>query len=117
MDRDQRIALLTARAGDYFGIMRTTIFGFIGVAAVIEFGGGGFSLPLLAIVITLTTYGALAGGTALDDIIAMREDMDDEMAETAYGSGVKARNIPMLKNISGGLVGLIGLAAIIAILF
>ena len=97
--------------------MRTTMFGFIGVAAVIELSGGGFSLPLLAIAIALTAYGILAGGTALDDIIAIRDDMDDEMAETAYGSGVKARDIPMLKNISAGLMGLIGLATIAAILF
>ena len=117
MDRDQRITLVTARASDYFGIMRTTMFGFIAVAAVLEFGSGGFSLPLLAIVIALTVYGVLAGGTALEDIIAIRDDMDDEMATTAYGSGVRARNIPMLKNISAGLMALIGATEVLAILF
>ena len=117
MDRDQRIKLVTARSADYFGIMRTTIFGFIAVAAVIEFGGDGFSLPLAVIVIALTAYGVLAGGAALVDIIAIRDDMDEEMTGTAYGSGVKARNIPMLKNISAGLMGLIGVSEFLAILF
>ena len=62
-------------------------------------------------------FGILAGGTALDDLIALRGDMDDKMAKTAYGKGVNARNIPALKMISAGLVGLVGLAELIAILF
>ena len=44
-------------------------------------------------------------------------DMDDEMAATNYGRVVKERNIPMLKNISTTLIGLIGLAEVLVILF
>ena len=66
--------------------------------------------------IALTAYGTLAGGAALDDMIALRDDMDDEMAATNYGRAVKERNIPMLKNISTALIGLIGLAEVLAIL-
>jgi hypothetical protein len=38
MTPDQRIAILTARTGDYFGIMRTTIFTLAAIAAIIELG-------------------------------------------------------------------------------
>ena len=68
------------------------------------------------VVVMMTAYGVLAGGVALDDIIALRDDMDEGVAGTAYGAGVKARDLPMLKMISAGLLGLIGLAEVLAIL-
>lgn len=115
MTRDQRITILIARSGDYFNIMRTTLFVLLGIGAALHFGDS-YSAPLLVLAIAITAYGILAGGVALDDIIALREDMDDEVAKTAYGRGVKARNIPMLKMISAGLIGLSGLAAVLAVL-
>lgn len=117
MTPEIRNAIVIARSENYFNIMRTTIFTFLGIAAVIEFGPGGFSLPLTVLVIATIAFGVLAGGTALDDIIALRGDMDDKMAKTNYGKGINARNIPALKMISAGLLGLIGLAELFAILF
>lgn len=93
------------------------MFVLLGVAAILAFMPDAFSLPLLMIVIAITAYGVLAGGTALDDLIAMRDDMDEEMAATAYGTQVKARNLPGLKTLSGVLIGLIGLAEVLAIVF
>ena len=117
MTPDQRNYLSMERSAQYFGIMRTTIFAFAGIAAIIHLGPDSYSAPLLVLVIATTAYGVLAGGTALDDLIALRDDMDDEMKASHYGKGLAARNIPMLKNISTGLLGLIGLAELLAILF
>jgi len=84
------------------------------VAAIIEHGPDGYSAPLTMLVIAATAYGILAGGTSLDDINALRDDMDEDMANSAYGKGVKARNIPLLKMISTVLLTLIGVAELCA---
>lgn len=115
MTPEIRNSIVIARTGDYFNIMRTTFFTFAGLAAVIELGPGGYSAPLTMLVVAATAYGVLAGGTALDDVINLRDDMDDTIAQTAYGKGVSARNIPMLKTISAVLLALIGLAELYAI--
>ncbi|NNE79598.1 MAG: hypothetical protein HKN18_04920 [Silicimonas sp.] len=115
MTEDQRLQILIARTGDYFGIMRTTLFVLLGIGIALHFGDG-YSAPLMVLAIAITAYGVLAGGTALDDIIAIREDMPEATANTAYGRGVAARNIPMLKAISAGLIGLAGLAAVLGVL-
>ena len=108
---------MTARGGDYFGIMRTTIFTLAAIAAIIELGSGGYSAPLTTLVIAAVGYGILAGGSALDDIRNLRDDMDDKIAATAYGKGSATLNIPALKMISAGLLGLVGLAELYAIFF
>lgn len=115
MTEDQRLKILTSRSGDYFGIMRTTLFVLLGIGAALHFGEG-YSPTLLVLAIAVTAYGVLAGGTALDDIIALREDMPEDVAASTYGKGVKARNIPALKAISAALIGLTGLAAVLGIL-
>lgn len=116
MTPEQRQTIVQARSRDYNNIMRTTLFTFLGIGAVLHLGGGGYSAPLLVLSIAITTYGALAGGVALDDINALKSDMDEAMAETNYGKGVIARDINRLKLISAGLVGLLGLACVLAIL-
>lgn len=115
MTPEIRTSIVVARSADYFGIMRTTIFTFAALAAIIELGAGGYSAPLTMLVVATAAYGILAGGTALDDIINLRADMDEAMAQTNYGKGVTARNIPALKMISAVLLGLIGLAELYAI--
>ena len=117
MSPEIRTQILISRVDNYMNVMRTTIFGLLGVAAAIHFGPGGYSAPLLVLAIAVTAYGILAGGTALDDMIALRDDMDDEMAATNYGKAVKERNIPMLKSISTALIALIGLAEVLTLLF
>jgi hypothetical protein len=115
MTPDQRIAILNARTGDYFGIMRTSFFTLAAIAAIIELGGGGYSAPLTTLVLAAAVYGILAGGSVLDDINNLHDDMDDKMAATAYGKGSAAHNIPALRVISAGLLGLVGLAELYAI--
>lgn len=116
MTPELRTQIVIARSADYFGVMRTTFFTYLGLAAVIELGPGGYSAPLTTMVIATAAYGILAGGTALDDILALRDDMDDDMAATKYGAGIKARNIPALKMTSTVLLALIGVAELFAIL-
>lgn len=115
MAPELRSSILIARTGDYFGVMRTTFFTFVALAAIIELGPDGYSAPLTMLVVAAAAYGILAGGTALDDIINLRGDMDEDMAKTTYGKGVSARNIPALKTISAVLLGLIAVAELYAI--
>lgn len=116
MTPDQCISILTARSADYFGIMRTTLFALTGIVAIIQLGPDSYSTPLTMLVIATAAYGILAGGTALDDIINLRDDMDDDMAKSSYGTGVNARNIPAIKITSAVFLGLIGLVEFFAIL-
>jgi hypothetical protein len=115
MTPELRNNIVMCRIENYSSIMRTSIFALVGIAAIIEFGPDGFSAPLTMLVIATTAYGILAGTTALDDLIALRDDMDEDMANSAYGKGVKARNIPVLKLVSAGLLGLIGIAELYSI--
>lgn len=117
MTPELRSTILISRVENYNHIMRTTLFVFAAVAATLHFGGDAFSLPLAMLVITITAYGILAGNTALDDILTLRDDMDEDTANTAYGRGVTARNIPALKLTSTVLIGLTGLAELVAVLF
>ena len=48
MTEDQRQRLLISRSGDYFGIMRTTLFVLLGIGAALHFGDG-YSAPLLVL--------------------------------------------------------------------
>lgn len=116
MTPDIRKDLLIARIDNYTAIMRTTIFTMAAIAAMIEFGPGGYSAPLITLTIAATLYGILAGGSALDDMIALRADMDEATANSNYGKAVAARNLPMLKMVSTVLLALVGLAEVAAIL-
>lgn len=115
MNEDHRVQLAMSRTGDYLGIMRTTLFVLLGIGVATHFGEG-YSAPLMVLAIAITAFGILAGGVALDDIIAIREDMPEDVANSAYGKAVKARNLPALKMISAVLVGLSGLAAVLVML-
>ncbi len=116
MTPDQRQAIVHARTADYNNIMRTTLFTFLGIGGVLYLGDGSFSMPLIALAVVTTAFGVLAGGTALDDINALKGDMDEETSNTSYGGGVMARDILLLKMISAGCVSLIGLACVLGIL-
>lgn len=115
MTPEIRANILMSRVTHYLHIMRTTIFSLIGLAAVIELGPGGYSAPLTMAVVATVAFGVLAGGAALEDMNNMREDMDEAMAQSGYGKGLAARNLPMLKNVSSVLLLLIGLAELYAI--
>ena len=115
MTPELRAKIAMGRSADYFGVMRTVLFGFLGVAAVIEFGADGYSAPLTMLVVTLSIYGVLAGGVALDDLNALKADLDEDMLKTNYGKGLTARNVSALKIMSSILVGLTGVAELYAI--
>ena len=117
MTPDHRMTLQIARTGQFGDIMRTAIFGQIAIAAVIGFGADGIGFPLIIITIAVTSFGAIGGATALDDVANLREDMDEATAASTYGRGAKARNLDALKMLSAGFLGLIGLAEVLAILF
>ena len=116
MTPEHRQQIVHARTADYAIIMRTTLFAFLGIGAVLHFGDG-FSLPLLVLTLVVTAYGVLAGSTALDDINNLKADMTEEFSATGYGSGVAKRDVLMLKTISAGCVGLVGLACVLGIIF
>lgn len=116
MNSEQRQSIVQSRSSDYNNIMRTTLFTFLGIGFALHIGDDSYSAPLLVLSLTITAYGILAGGTALDDLNALKNDLDDEMASTNYGTLVSNRDIPMLKMISSACVGITGLACVLAIL-
>ena len=112
----QRTQIATTRLSEYHAIMRTTLFTFAALAAMIEFGGGGYSTPLTMMVLATTVYGALASNAALDDLDHLRKDLDDAAKASHYGQGITARNVPMLKVISAALIRVTAPAEIYTIL-
>lgn len=115
MTPDQRNHLSMNRAQHYYDVMRTTIFSYVGLAAIIEFGPDGYSAPLTMLVVVIAAYGILAGGSSLDDISNLRDDMDQDMAETNFGKALKTRNFSALKMTSAVLLGLAAVAELYAI--
>ena len=115
MTPENRTLIATSRVTDYHSVMRTTLLVLLGIGAVIEFGPGGYSAPLTALVVATCAYGILAGSTALDDIAALRDDLDEATAATAYGKGIQGRNIAGLKMTSALLIALVGFGELFAL--
>lgn len=115
MNSDNRMRLQIARTGQYGDVMRTTFLAFAAIAAVVGFGAEGVDLPLAILTVAVTLFGALGGGTALEDISALRDDMDEGTAASAYGQQAKGRNLDLLRLLSAGLLGLTGLLLVLAI--
>ncbi len=116
MSPDQRNYISMARSEHYFNVMRTTLFAFIGLAAIIHLGPDDYSAPLAMLVVATTAYGVLAGSTALVDITSLRADMDEETARSHYGRTLRLRNFKLLNILSATLLALIGIAELLAIL-
>lgn len=117
MDPQLRSQISMNRLDHYYDIMRTSIFAYVAIAAIIGFGPEGLALPLIMLVIAVTAYGVLAGKTALEDVENLRDDMTEEFAQTSFARGLKARNLKGLVLTSNALLCLIGLAELIAIVF
>ncbi|MRU16253.1 hypothetical protein FDP25_12495 [Roseovarius sp. A21] len=115
MDFQIRNSISMARLGHFYGVMQTCIFAFAAITAIIVFSGGAYSAPLAMLVIANTAYGILAGNTAISDVSNLIRDLDEESAKTHFGQGLTRRNMPMLRVASSGLIGLTGLAALVAI--
>lgn len=116
MDFEIRNSISMARLDHYYGIMRTCILGFAAIVAIIVFSDGAYSAPLAMLVIANTAFGILAGNTAITDVANLVKDLDDEAAKTHFGAGIAQRNMTVLRLASAVLVGLTGLAALVAIL-
>ncbi len=115
MNSELRMQLQIARTGQYGDIMRTALFALTGTAAIIGFGADGIDLPLTILIVTITVFGALGGATALDDISALRDDMDEATGTSNYGQKAKSRNLNLLKILTMILLGATGLAEILVL--
>lgn len=116
MSPEMRQSIVHARTTNYTLIMSATIFAFAIIGGVLHLGDGAYSAPLMVLTLTVSAFGILAGGAALDDLAELQKDMSDEIRETAYGKGVQARDFGKLKMASSALIGLTGLASVLAIL-
>ncbi|MEL7026457.1 MAG: hypothetical protein AAGO57_04390 [Pseudomonadota bacterium] len=112
---DLRMQLQIARTAQFGDIIRTTFFGLIAIAAVTAFGGDGADIPLAVLTVALSVFGIIGGGVALDDVSALRDDMDDATGLSTYGQAAKSRNLGALKLLSAVLIGAAGLAELAAI--
>ena len=116
MTPELRQSIVHARTTNYTTIMAATIFAFAIIGGVLHLGDGSYSAPLMVLTITVTGFGVLAGGAALDDLANLQGDMTDEFKASGYGVGVAARDFAKLKMVSTVLIGLTGLASVLAIL-
>ena len=116
MTPDQRNYLSMHRTQGFYTIMQTAVLSLTAIAGFIHFGPAGYSAPLITLVVAACAYGILAGGSALSDMMNLIDDMDDATAQSAYGQGMRARNLGALKIASSVLLGLVGLAEIYALL-
>jgi len=115
MQQDLRMQLQIARTSQYGDIMRTTIFAQLALTAVIGLGVTGVDIALAIAAVTIALFGALGGGTALDDISVLRSDMDEATGGSHYGQLVKGRNLALLKMLTMVLVAAIAVAQLVAI--
>ncbi len=116
MDPQLRTEISMRRLEHYYGVLRTTLFAYVALAAIIGFGAEGISLVLFILVIATAAYGILAGRTALEDVANLRDDMDEDFAQTSFAKGLMTRNMKGLSLTSTVLLGLIGLAELVAII-
>ena len=56
-----------------------------------------YGLALSVTILGATLYGILAGNTALNDMAALREDMDEETKNTNYGVSVLSAPLPVFR--------------------
>lgn len=110
MKEELRAPMVRARLEHHYGALRTTVYAFVGLAAIVAFAPDAPSFMLTMVVIATAAYGILAGNTALDDVAALNKDAGHEVAETEYGKVIKARRMGALKTSATILIGLTALA-------
>jgi len=115
MTPENRMALQIARTAQFGDYMRTALIGQVALAGLIGFGVEGIEFALAAAVVAITLFGILAGGTALEDISALRSDMDEQTASSHYGKVAHGRNLNALKILSAVLLALVALGELYAI--
>ena len=88
MELSERNKLVIARVENFNYILRTAMLILLGTLALCIFASGNAHIwPLSITIIGATLYGILAGNTAINDLDALREDMD---ADTICGKFPKA---------------------------
>ena len=98
MELAERNKLIIARADHFNYILRTAMFVLLGTLALGIFAEGSSHIwALSASIIGATLYGILAGNAAMNDLSALREDMDDETKKTNYGISVLSAPLPVFR--------------------
>jgi hypothetical protein len=88
MDNETRTKTALGRGNHYFYTMRTVMFIYLGLAAILTLSNAAqFSLVIQVIAIAAAIYAVLAGDSALKDIANLRDDMDDVTKASNYGKG------------------------------
>ena len=100
MEITERNKLIIARAENFNYILRTAMFVLLGTLALGVFADGNAHIwALSATIIGATLYGILAGNAAINDLSALREDMDDETKKRNYGISVLSAPLPVFRAI------------------
>ena len=98
MELSERNKLVIARVENFNYILRTAMFVLLGTLALGVFAEGNAHIwALSATIIGAALYGMLAGNTALNDLAALREDMDEETKNTNYGVSVLSAPLPVFR--------------------
>ena len=98
MELSERNKLIIARVENFNYILRTAMFVLLGTLALGIFAEGNVHIwAVSATIIGATLYGMLAGNTALNDMAALREDMDEATKNTNYGVSVQSAPIPVFR--------------------
>jgi hypothetical protein len=94
----ERNKLIIARSENFNYILRTAMFVLLGTLALGIFAEGNSHIwALSASIIGATLYGILGGNAAINDLSALREDMDDETKKTNYGISVLSAPLPVFR--------------------
>ena len=98
MEISERNKLVIARVKHFIYILRTAMFVLLGTLALGVFADGNEHIWALSVtIIGATLYGILAGNAAINDISALREDMDDETKKTNYGISILSAPLPVFR--------------------
>ena len=113
MTQEQRDALIAERSATLTQVMRTTMYTFTALAAIIAFAPGVNPSMMGMLVVGTMIYGILAGRTNLNILASLAADVP---ADSAYGKAQASTNYGMLTLVSSVVFGLIGLTQLYVIL-
>ena len=98
MELSERNKLVIARVENFNYILRTAMLILLGTLALSIFASGNAHIwPLSITIIGAALYGILAGNTAINDMDALRKDMDEETKNTNYGVSVLSAPLPVFR--------------------
>ena len=98
MELSERNKLVIARVENFNYILRTAMLVLLGTLALCIFADGNAHIwPLSVTIIGAALYGILAGNTAINDMDALRNDMDEATKNTNYGVSVMSAPLPVFR--------------------